>query len=125
MTNNQTKKVTTHNLSVARFYTRRTKRRTTNQVLLVCLDGEFVCSIKTAIVGTETVMLNDLHPNCLNSPETHVQSSRKTTWHFHSKFIMGARLFSGHPRSGIKFNDGKFHWKTRLLINHLNLNNTG
>ena len=39
---------------------------------------------------------------------------------------MGATLFSGHPGSGIKFDDGKFDWKTRLHIKLvLNLNNAG
>ena len=38
---------------------------------------------------------------------------------------MGATLFSGHPGSRIKFGDRKFDWKTPLLINYLNLNNTG
>ena len=38
---------------------------------------------------------------------------------------MGATLFSGHPSSQIKFGDGKFDWKTCLLVSYLNLNNTG
>ena len=38
MNNHQTKKIMTHNSSVARFYTRRTKGRRTNQVLLVRRD---------------------------------------------------------------------------------------
>ena len=42
---------------------------------------------------------------------------------------MGAIVFSRHPRSGIEIGsgkkDGKFDWKTRLLVNGLNLNNTG
>ena len=37
-TNNQTKKIMTHTSSVAHFYTRRTKRQRTNQVLLVRLN---------------------------------------------------------------------------------------
>ena len=75
-------------------------------------------------------MLTDLvflslfqYPNCLNSPETHVQSSWKRT--FYEKFNISAILFSGHLRSGIKFGDWKFDGKTLLLINYLNLNNTG
>ena len=39
VTNNLKKKIPTYNSSVARFYSRRSKRRTTNQVLLVHLDG--------------------------------------------------------------------------------------
>ena len=38
---------------------------------------------------------------------------------------MGATLFSGHFISGYKFSDRKLDWKIRLLINYLNLNNTG
>ena len=39
----------TNYTSVALFYTRGTKRQTTNVVLLFCRDGYFVCGIKTAI----------------------------------------------------------------------------
>ena len=36
---NAEKKIMTHNSSVVCFYTRQTKRQTTNQMLLVLLDG--------------------------------------------------------------------------------------